>query len=348
MDSITACISTKDRYGTTLPLAIAAICAQTVRPKQLVIFDDGECKDLRNVSPYNHLFQMLLAKGINWFVIPGQHKGQVANHQTALDRADTEFVWRCDDDNAPEPDCLEKLLLAMKDPAVGAAGGLVLFTSSANGMKPSFLSGRIEEVFCPMNHQWYRWPSTTPEEVDHLYSTFVYRVDAARKSGGYPRNLSPIGHHEETIFSHGIRRAGYRLLVVPDAVTWHLREETGGIRSYKDPNLWAHDSQCFVEKLREWRVTPYLYKFIVLDNGLGDHIMFKAVLPEILAKHAGKRIVLFVCYPEVFEGVAGITLATISDAHAAFGNLDGFSVYKWCEERHWQRSLADAFLEMLL
>lgn len=183
--SVTASISTRGRYETTLPLALEAIAVQTVRPKQLVIFDDNDpMRDLREVSPYSHLFPLLMSKGIQWFHLPGGKRGQVYNHQVTLDQADTEFVWRLDDDNAPESACLERLLKRIDGvPSVGAVGGLVHDPKSISP-RPSFVAGKIEDILNPFNLQWYQW-SGPAEEVDHLYSTFLYRVEAARKAGGY-------------------------------------------------------------------------------------------------------------------------------------------------------------------
>lgn len=344
--TVTASISTKDRYSTTLPMALEAIASQTVKPKQLVIFDDGEMKDLRDVSPYKHLFPLLLANGIQWFHLPGQRIGQVANHSTVLERADTQFVWRLDDDNAPTPDCLKNLLRVMEDPAVGAVAGLVHDPRSLSP-RPSFITGKIQEILNPFNLQWFQW-SGAPEEVDHLYSTFLYRVFAGRKAGGYSKALSPVGHREETMFSHEIKRAGYRLMVTPDALTWHFREGTGGIRSYTDGSLWAKDEEIFKAKLAQWGVQPREYKVVVLNNGLGDHFMFKQILPELIAKNLGRRIIIANCYPEVFKDVDGVTMASIGDAQAAFGNLDSWDIYRFCEAHDWKRPLADAYREMYL
>ena len=345
--TVTATISTKDRYFTTLPLAIQAICTQTVTPNKFVLFDDGEHRDLRGVSPYTHLFRLLDTKKIGWEVVFGNRTGQVTNHQLALDRADTDFIWRLDDDNVPEPTCLEHLLGVMRDqPTCGAVGGLVIDPSSV-GPRPSFLTSKIEDILCPFNLQWYDWRGA-PEIVDHLYSTFLYRVEAGRKAGGYCRELSPVGHREETMFSHAIQRAGYKLVVEPQARTWHMREGSGGIRSYNDGSLWAHDEAVFLRKLGEWGVKLTEFKFVVLDNGIGDHIVFKSILPKILAKNSGARTVVACCYPEVFKGVDGITLVSIADAKAAFKNLDQWNVYKWCAERDWKRPLAEAFEGMYL
>lgn len=343
--NVTATISTKNRHHTTLPLAIESIFNQTVPPKQLVIFDDGDYKDLRGVSPYSHLFPMLMDKGIQWYHLPGGRVGQVFNHQTALDRADTDLIWRLDDDNCPEPNCLERLLEAINvDQNIGAVGGLVIAPNHQNP-RPGFITGKIEDIFSPFNIQWYRWMGPA-EEVDHLYSTFLYRVEAARKAGGYQKDLSPVGHREETMFSHSIRRAGFKLIVTPLALTWHLREATGGIRSFNDPNLWGHDEQIFAKKLQEWGVAPKEYFFVVLDNGIGDHFIFKSILPELITKNQNKKIVLSVCFPEVFEDIPNITLASIADARAAFGNLDQWSIYRWCDSNNWKRPLHEAFRVM--
>lgn len=345
--TVTASISTKGRTQTTLPLAIEAIALQTVRPKQLVLWDDNpEFKDIQKESPYCHLFPLLMSKGIMWYHLPGGRRGQVYNHQVSLAQADTEFVWRLDDDNAPEPDCLEKLLKVAQDPAIGAVGGLVHDPRSVS-LRPSFITGKIEDILNPFNLQWYRW-SGPPEEVDHLYSTFLYRAEAGRKAGGYSQLLSAVGHREETMFSHEIKRAGYKVLVTPEALTWHFREGTGGIRSYTDGSLWDKDEKVFHAKLQEWGVTSREYKVVVLNNGLGDHFMFKAILPEILEKHQGKRIILATCFPEVFEGIPGIEQTSIADAITAFGNLDQWDIYRWCEIQEWKGAFADAMKSMYL
>jgi hypothetical protein len=148
------------------------------------------------------------------------------------------------------------------------------------------------------------------------------------------------------MFSHEIKRAGYKLLVTPDALTWHFREGTGGIRSYTDGSLWARDEEVFKRKLAEWGVKPKEYKFVVLNNGLGDHFMFKSILPMLIRQNYGKHIIVANCYPEVFKRIEGVTMASIGDALAAFGNLDQWDIYRWCEERQWKRSLPEAFKEM--
>lgn len=343
---VTVTISTKGRYFTTLPLAIRSITEQTVLPEKFILFEDGEHLDLRGMAPYSSLFRLLEEKGIQWEVVYAAGKGQVLNHQMALDMAKTEFIWRLDDDNCAEPNCLENLLKAAnQDPKIGAVGGLVLTPNDVRP-RPSFISNKIEEILIPLNLQWYRYGGD-PEDVDHLYSTFLYRTQAGRVNG-YPRDLSPVGHREETTFTYQIKRAGYRVVVTPAALTWHLRDEQGGIRSHKNPGYWEHDEQLFVQRLKDWGVKPKEPLFIVLDNGLGDHIVFNQVLPAIKQKHPGRKIVVAACYPEVFAEDSDVVLASIGDAQAAFGDLDQWNIYRWMDMHQWKTSLQLAFEQMYL
>jgi len=337
---VTAHVSTKDRYFTTLPSCLLALVNQTVTPKKLLIYDDGEHIDLRQVSIYRNIFAMLDIKGIEWEVIFGDRKGQVLNHQKALEKVDTKFLWRLDDDNVAEPTALEKMLEAMEDD-VGAVGGLVLHPTHFRKIG-DLASNAIEDFDLGLNVQWYTFDEQ--KEVDHLYSTFLYRKEAGKH--GYCMDLSPVGHNEETMFTYEMKRAGWRILVEPKAVTWHLRDNKGGIRSYNDEALWKNDKKIMEEKLKEWGITVNKYKFFVLDNGIGDHIVFKKVFDEKLReRYKDSTIVIGCCYPNVFEG-AEVKLVSVNDMKAYYGNLDRFNIYKWMWDRNWVLSLDQAYGEL--
>ena len=48
------------------------------------------------------------------------------------------------------------------------------------------------------------------------------------------------------------------------SVFLHFRNNTGGIRSYDDTQLWGHDEQIFEQKLIEWGVCLNNNKLIIL------------------------------------------------------------------------------------
>ena len=342
-ETITACISTKDRYFTTLPLAISAIAQQTHKVDTLVVYDDGEQLDLREISPYNNLLKMLDELKVEWKIVATPRQGQVGNHQHCLETAETDLIWRIDDDEIPMPDCLEKLLECMAED-VGAVGGLVHHPGAVDA-PPDFLDGSLDDVKANLNLSWFAW-NGGPREVAQLYSTFVYRREAGKKAGGYPKGLSQIGHREETIFSHSIQRAGYRLLLQPLAKTFHLRENSGGIRSFTDHSMWEADEKIFQSYLQEWGANGGKpTKTIVLDCGIGDHFAFKSILPELRRRHLDKELILAVCFPKVFEG-DNLKLISIADAKTMLGaRYDDSNLYKWMWTNRWTKLLHEAMLE---
>lgn len=339
---VTCSISTKGRYFSTLPLAIMSVINQKLRPKRLIIFmDDYNEKpvDLRKYSVYQHLFQMLQDAGINWDVVFGEGKGQVLNHQKAIDMAKTEFVWRLDDDNYAEADVLEKLM-ACFDEKVGAVAGSVP-TPGQKMVGPS--STKISEINAAHNMQWTVGRGVVP--ADHLYSTFVFRKAAA--AHGYCKELSVVGHREETIFSHEMKRAGWQLLIERSAVTHHLRDMSGGIRSFSDGKLWEADEAVFRRKIEEWGVRLKGRRLVVLDCGLGDHWSFKMVLQEVKSKYPDDRITIAACYPSVFED-SGVDLISIAEAKQMLNEdrLNKMNVYHFGVQENWSGNLLDAFREL--
>jgi hypothetical protein len=342
---VTAYISTKDRYLTTLPLAIASIAMQTVTPKKFILFEDGEPTDIRTNRIYLGLLHILTEKGINWSVEFGKQMGQVWNHQKAIDTCTTDFLWRIDDDEYAEPNVLEGLLSCMKDD-VGAVAGLVIDPTQIQTINDKNIKNDLIHIDDQPNVQWAKNTRTDVFEVEHLYSSFLYRKDSA--PNGYCLSLSAVGHREETIFSHEIFRNGKKLLVNPNVKTWHLREPTGGIRSHNDKSLWDKDEAIFQKKLKEWETIKPKDEsyYLILDNGLGDHFMVKNLLPEILEKH--KNVTIAACYPAVFEG-ENVKLISIQEAKDKFnGNIDRWDIYRYCGERKWDKSLIEAFKEMYL
>jgi FkbM family methyltransferase len=351
--TVTACVSTKDRYFSTLPMCIAAIANQTRKPEKLVIYDDGEQLDLREHEPYEAIFRMLEEQGIKWEVVATPRKGQVTNHQHCLDMADTTFVWRVDDDLIPCPDNLERLLNTIRDyspsrdfseHSIGAVAGLIHHPHNVRPL-PDSVTGKLADVSLGLNMQWFAF-SGSPRVVEHLYSSFLYRVSAAREAGGYPINLSVCGHREESIFSHQIHRAGYVLLIQPDAKSYHLQAATGGIRAHSaHPEYWEHDEAVFQEYLRVWGVDLREMKLIALDCGIGDTFAFKSILPEIYKTYPDKNLVLAVCYEEVFKDIIGLQMVSIADAKLLLGSrFEDHSVYKWMAEKGWAGSLTDAMM----
>lgn len=337
--SVTCGVPTKGRYG-TLALTLEAIAFQTIKDFDLIVVDDSdEPRDLRELPEFQSVFQLLNAYNINWKVLFGRKLGQHHSHQMIQEDSGSEWIWRVDDDEIPEPDVLRRLL-SHAGKSVGAVGGLVL---SANVAEiPKGAKNLIRDVHNSTipNVQWVKHPKNHVIEVEHLHSTFLYR----RNIVSYELSLSRVAHREETIFTYELFKKGYKLLLDPTAVTWHFRAEAGGIRSHNDPILWENDEKIFNQKLAEWGVDmPEPIKYIVLDCGKGDHVMVKSLLPRIRKKYV--HPIICSCFDDVFEG-DNVQLMSIAEAKQRLGPLDRFNIYKWAIDHNWKTELTEAFAKM--
>lgn len=322
MPKVLCSVATRGRYHTTLPLVLNAIINQTRPPDRLVIFDDNdEPQDMRNELVYQYFFRMLDIKGIKWEWKYAEKKGQHHIHQHA-NRGNYEWVWRCDDDAIPEPNVLENLLLYAID-GVGAVGGAVL--TPPLHFNTDNVTGLIDNIDKEPNIQWNYIKA--PKNVEHLHCTFLYRAGIA----DYNLGLSRVAHREETLFTYELHRKGYDILVVPDAVTWHMKNPQGGIRSETNQGMYWHDEQIFRNVLAYRDKTV-----VVLNNGMGDHIVFSHVLPDI------ENAEVFSCYPEIVPG------RSIAEAQARFGSLDRWNIYGKMDQWKWKGSLEDAFRKLYL
>lgn len=322
MDKVLCSIGTRGRYDTTLPLALYAIANQTKKVDKLIVFDDNdEPRDVRQDPVYKSFFEILHLKRIEWEWRFAEKKGTHYNHQQA-NTMGYKWVWRMDDDAVPEANVLE-VLFSHVDDKVGAVGGSILTPPLMFDQTMS--SGKIEEINNEANMQW----SIVRQKVavDHLHCSFLYRAGVC----DYNLGLSRVAHREETLFSYGLKKKGYELYVVPNATTWHLKNPNGGIRSETNQELYAKDEFIF-NNFMEYRNCT----IVVLNCGLGDHLVFSKVLPEI------KNPVLFTCYPEVIAG------KSIAEANHLFGNLDEWNIYKKMAQWGWTGSLEDAFRKMYL
>ena len=343
-NNVTATVSTKGRYHNTFPLVLTSLINQTLKPARLIIYDDNDAlEDLRNNEIYRNLFTLLNRVGINWEVKVGARKGQIHNHQQALKDVTSEWVWRLDDDNVMEPNTLQDLYnYAISDSKIGAVGPLIL--DPKNDVKHSMASNKMEDIFLGLNIQWCNTDLQQYIEVDHLQgSTFLFKREAA--AHGYELRLSRVGHREETIFTHEIKRAGWKLVVLTGVKTWHMRFGAGGIRSQNNIKMFDGDEKIFHEYLKKWKINAVRMKIIPLDSGIGDHYAFRAALPAIKSKYKDHTIVIGACYPGVFEGEEGVKIVSLGEC-ASFVRIEDYNIYGWMDRHNWKQSLSEAYKKM--
>jgi hypothetical protein len=240
----------------------------------------------------------------------------------------TDLVWRIDDDEVAEPTVLQILELRMLN-GVGAVAGLVIPPGTIKQDFPPNTIKNIDNGNC----QWFYWPNSDIKEVEHLYSSYLYRKGIQE----FDLSLSCVAHREETLHTYGIYRKGYKLIVDPAAVTYHFRASTGGIRASGQKEDWDRDEIAYRETLREYEG----HKICYLDSGMGDHIVFRSILPKIKEKY--KDVVLAVCYPELFPGENCISLAE----GQKLCNPDRHNIFKYCIDKGWKdKEIKYAYAEL--
>ena len=324
MGKVLCSVATRGRYFTTLPLVLSAIINQTKPVDKLIIFDDNdEPKDMREEMIYSYFFHMLNSKNIPWEWQYAEKKGQHYIHQQA-NTMGYDWVWRVDDDAIPEPNVLENLYFhTTYHLNTGAVGGSILTPPS--NFDTSLSTGKIEHINIEPNIQWGIIKNS--KKVEHLHCSFLYRAGVY----DYNLGLSRVAHREETLFTYGLHQKGYDIHVVPNAVTWHMKNPGGGIRSETKVEMFEHDEQIFRNFIRFNDKT-----IVVLNCGMGDHLVFTHVLPYI------DNPVVFTCYPEIIPG------RSIAEAKELFGSIDQWSIYKKMDQWRWKDSIEGAFRKLYL
>lgn len=269
---ITVGIPTKDR-GIELAMLLQSLTAQTYPHFDVLINDDGLSGIINNNSTIQGLIKMLRQTGHDVTVMKGETKGPHFGGQAILENSKNEFILRIDDDVALEPEALEELIkpfIRDKNNEV-AAVGIVLLNPHEDLNKQrmdlesfdrQYKEG-LGKVFWINENQLFlsgmlsinRLPVDDPVEVEHLYSSFMYRRSAGKTIGGYELSLSKVGHREETIFTYSMFKAGFKLYVAPKAIGYHYHPMQGGIREtmgdvHKE-ELWRHDEEIFSKWIRE-------------------------------------------------------------------------------------------------
>lgn len=322
MPKVLCSVATRGRYFTTLPLVLNAIINQTQLPDKLVIFDDNdEPLDMRKEMIYQYFFQMLDIKGVQWEWLFAEKKGQHYIHQKANEMG-FDWVWRVDDDAIPEPNVLRNLMLYV-GPKVGAVGGEILTPPLQFDTSQS--TGKVKNIDSEPNIQWNRIEQT--KEVEHLHCSFLYRSGIH----DYNLGLSRVAHREETLYTYGIYQKGYKILAIPRAVTWHIKNPEGGIRSENKREMYEHDEQIF-RNIIGLDNCP----IVVLNCGAGDHIVFSRILCEM------DNPIVFTCYPEIVPG------SSIAEAKALLGDIEPYNIYKKMNQWKWTDSLENAYRKLYL
>lgn len=268
-DRVMIDVATRDRRPYLATLLTSLLC-QSFKDWDITIQVDDADESILHDHLIRSLLERLRHEGHVWKMIRSNRQGPHMAHQRTLQMTSEEgrhkLICRIDDDIYVKPDYLEKLFgqfLQDKNCELGAVSGVYVDpkrTDSDQMAPPGYqesldYAGQIDHNV-PWPYVCLYPPGTKPREVEHLYSSFMYRTEVAQAIGGYCKLFSQIGHREESDFSYRFWLAGYKLLVHPEAVGFHFQAPASGIRSIdiqEKESLAETDHKIYMKRLSRWK-----------------------------------------------------------------------------------------------
>jgi|GEM_PF-1427833 len=197
---------------------------------EVIVVDNASVDDSREVIRAE--FERM--KGEGWHALKlienDRNLGAPAAYNQAIGGADEGCVYllKLDNDVVLEPDCVSRLVAAAeRDPGCGAVGPKVYFKGSDREL--NYAGGLLE--WWPFRQRIIglgekdsgQYDGATEQDFLHGCATLLRKsvIDAV---GAFDETF--YIYHDDVDLNLRIKRAGYRLLYVPEAVVWHERKAT--------------------------------------------------------------------------------------------------------------------------
>jgi hypothetical protein len=298
-NKVTTVISTRNRTTTTLPICLQSILSSTTLPRKLILIDDND-EQITNHNIIKYLLTSLSLYGIVIVLAKGK-RSIIHNRQLELDLTDEsdEFIYRIDDDQALNYDTLHLLSTTLSDDSdLAAVAGLVLNPLNVRKV-PLVASNKIEDIFLDLNLQWF---VDHPDEiitnnVDHLYSSFIYRRQRVIAIGGYDTNLSQHAEREETILTFKLSRSN-KIAINTNAITNHYQINSPyTLNELKTKEINTKNNNTYFEN---WLLTNYNKKiikeakFLNITTNQDKNIFTKFQYNYLLKEHTKNNTRLYV------------------------------------------------------
>jgi GT2 family glycosyltransferase len=189
----------------TLHLCLEAVFAQTRRPSEVLVVDDGS----------NDRTAMVAARFDVRILTHAMNRGLGAGRNTAMRHAKHDWIAALDSDCVATPGWLETLASRLEsDPSLAGVGGL-LEETNRTGLADSWRTRH-------MRQHWGRIPARDPAFL--FGNNTLFRRGAVEHVGLYNEKLRT--NFEDVAISEALRTAGYSLFYEPAAVVRHLRRDT--------------------------------------------------------------------------------------------------------------------------
>jgi len=204
----------------------------------VIIVDNGTPEDKKDKNLYADLKVNPL-----YFVIQNQeNRGFPQACNQGFRKGKSPLVFFLNSDVILEPNSIEKLVLEMDDPKMGAVGMKLVFPSEEElrnvGIAPEIRPAhKVQHIGLATNirgefiHAYVGWDADHPKinKVREMYAVtgaaLMTRREIYRKVGGF-NEIYGLGTYEDVEYCLTIRDIGYNIVVVPEAVGIHYTGAT--------------------------------------------------------------------------------------------------------------------------
>ncbi|MDD5255659.1 MAG: glycosyltransferase family 2 protein, partial [Candidatus Omnitrophica bacterium] len=259
----------------TLPFCLEAALRQTVRPKDILVVDDGSTDETSQVASRYPVRVIRHPRNL----------GLSAARNTAFKDLDAEYIAAVDSDCIVQPQWLENLMKRFQGPAVAGAGGRLKETYAWS----------VFDVW-RSRHMRQDWG----DEVcapDFLFgSNTVFRRSVITEADFYNENLG--SNYEDVDMCRRLKSRGYSVVYDPAAEADHLRSDNlysllntfwkWHVAYYEDQRYYS-DMDRFVYKIQD--NFGLANRFFSEDTGTRNH--FLLYLDFLLAFHHTLRDLSF-------------------------------------------------------
>jgi GT2 family glycosyltransferase len=206
---------------------LQSVSSNRYKPLSIIVIDnsstDGSVEAIRTSFPEVQVF------------ILEKNKGYAGNNNVGIDLAiknAADWILVVNEDTIMSPDCIEALVTAVEGfPEIGVVGPLVYHNDEPDV---------IQSAGALMDKNWRPYHIGQNEKDSHQYSeprfvdwisgcAIMFRRKLLEQIGGFDEHF--FYYNEEVELCHRARKAGWKVLFVPQAKLWHK----GVQRDYK-PN----------------------------------------------------------------------------------------------------------------
>ena len=215
---VSVIIPTKDRPK-MLERCLNSVLLSTYTNLEIIVSDDSKSSESREtVEKFKNKFQNIK------YIRNNENNISIAINR-AIKQSDCDnddFVFILDDDNEIDKNCIKELTSSMiKDKNVGIVGPIAFYYSNRDIIMHA---GTIRSKFMRRAlyvHENERWTNQiyVGYEVEDFANAFMFREDVVKKAGMWDLLVPSMG--EDADFEARVRKAGYKVIVNPKAITYH-------------------------------------------------------------------------------------------------------------------------------